>query len=151
VAKCCKFAKTWGYGGIVVANTFAYRCTDQGELKKVSDPIGPDNDAHIIEMAKQAAIVIFAYGKPQHKQLRSRGPEVARMILEKAKVTPHILSSWNRRHTEASPVSQRNLETRCMESVTESVQNLALFLAKRPCFDSVRAVARQNLLHSQNE
>jgi hypothetical protein len=92
VAKCCKFAKAWGYGGIVVANTFAYRCTDQDGLIKVSDPIGPDNDKHIVEMAKGANIVVFAYGKPKHKNLRTRGPAVARMILEQAKVTAHILS-----------------------------------------------------------
>lgn len=92
VAKCCRFAKTWGYGGIIVANTFAYRCTDQRGLIKVDDPIGPENDAHIIQMAREAAIVIFAYGKPKHKQLRSRGPAVASLILEKAKVMPHVLS-----------------------------------------------------------
>jgi hypothetical protein len=40
----------------VVSNTFAYRCTDQGLLVEVSDPIGPANDKHIIEMAKQAAV-----------------------------------------------------------------------------------------------
>ena len=92
VAKCCKFAKAWGYGGIVVANTFAYRCTDQRGLIKVDDPVGPENDRHIIQMAKDAAIVIFAYGKPKHKELRSRGPGIARLVIEKAKVTPHVLS-----------------------------------------------------------
>ena len=92
VAKCCRFAKNWGYGGILVANTFAYRCTDQGHLIKVVDPVGVDNDEYITKMAKKAAIVIFAYGKPKHKQLRGRGPAVARLVLDKAKVTPHVLS-----------------------------------------------------------
>ena len=91
IAKCCRFAKAWGYGGIAVANTFAYRCTDQKRLLEVADPIGPDNNRHIIELAKKAAIVIFAYGKP-HKSLRSRGPELARLLIEKAHVKPHILS-----------------------------------------------------------
>lgn len=50
VAKCCRFAKAWGYGGIIVANTFAYRCTDQGGLIKVDDPIGPENDSHMISV-----------------------------------------------------------------------------------------------------
>jgi hypothetical protein len=91
VAKCCRFAQKWGYGGIVVANTFAYRCTDQGRLVEVSDPIGPANDKHIIEMAKQAAIVIFAYGMPKHKKLRSRGLDLARLLIEKANVKPYVL------------------------------------------------------------
>ena len=75
VAKCQRFAEAWGgYGGVLVANTFAYRCTDQKRLTEITHPIGPDNDKHIIEMAKKAAIVIFAYGKPKYKKLRSRGP-----------------------------------------------------------------------------
>jgi hypothetical protein len=92
VAKCCRFAKAWGYGGIVVANTFAYRCTDQSGLIKIEDPVGPENDKHIIELATTAAIVIFAYGKPKHKKLQSRGPALARLILEKTNVKPHVLS-----------------------------------------------------------
>jgi hypothetical protein len=95
VAKCCKFAKAWGYGGILVANTFAYRCTDQKRLLQITDPIGPDNDRHILEMAKQAAIVVFAYGDP-HKSLRSRGPALAKLLIEKGHVTPQILSLGNK-------------------------------------------------------
>ncbi len=91
VAKCCRFAQAWGYGGIFVANTFAYRCTNQKRLLEVADPIGPDNDRHILKMAKKAAIVIFAYGEP-HKSLRSRGPALAKFLIEKAHVRPHILS-----------------------------------------------------------
>ena len=92
VAKCCRFAKSWGYGGIVVANTFAYRCTDQKRLTETGDPIGPDNDKHIIELAKESAIVVFAYGKPGQKSLRSRGPALAKLIIDKTGVKPHVLS-----------------------------------------------------------
>jgi hypothetical protein len=53
-----------GYGGIYVGNTFALRVTKQKQLIGISDPVGPDNDDHLIDMAKQAAIVIFAYGIP---------------------------------------------------------------------------------------
>jgi hypothetical protein len=91
IAKCCRFAKAWGYGGIAVANTFAYRCTDQKRLVKLADPIGPKNDKHIIEMAKKAAIVVFAYGRPKHKQLRARGQILVRILIDEAHVKPHIL------------------------------------------------------------
>ena len=54
IAKCCRFACDWGYGGIFVANTFAYIHTYQKQLiEEVSYLIGPDNDRHIIEMAKE--------------------------------------------------------------------------------------------------
>jgi hypothetical protein len=95
VAKCERFARAWGYGGIYVGNTFAYRATDQSRLIEVADPVGPDNDAHITEMAKGAAVVIFAYGNPKHMQLRSRGLTLARLLLEKANVKPHVLRLSN--------------------------------------------------------
>jgi hypothetical protein len=91
IAKCCRFATAWGFGGMVVANTFAYRCTDQKRISETLDPIGLDNGKHIMDMAKKAGIVVFAYGKPGHRQLRSRGAVLARILIEKAGVTPHIL------------------------------------------------------------
>jgi hypothetical protein len=80
VAKCGRLARRWGYAGVTVGNTFAYRATIQSRLAEVPDPIGPDNDHHLLEMAREAAMTIFAYGTPKHKALRSRGPEVVRMI-----------------------------------------------------------------------
>jgi hypothetical protein len=43
VAKCDRFARAWGYGGIYVGNTFAYRATNKKHLRSIPDPIGPDN------------------------------------------------------------------------------------------------------------
>ncbi|MBS1089471.1 DUF1643 domain-containing protein [Gluconobacter wancherniae] len=80
VAKCQRYARAWGYGGIFVGNSFAYRCTDQKRLLEVPDPIGPENDRHLLEMARQADLVVLAYGAPQIKTLRPRGTEVARML-----------------------------------------------------------------------
>lgn len=80
VAKCQRYSRAWGYGGLFVGNSFAYRCTDQKRLLEVEDPVGPDNDAHLLEMARQADRVVLAYGSPQAKGLRARGTEVARML-----------------------------------------------------------------------
>jgi len=80
VAKCQRYARAWGYGGIFVGNTFAYRCTDQKRLLEVPDPIGPGNDAALLDMARDAAMTILAYGAPHHKSLRARGTEVAHML-----------------------------------------------------------------------
>ena len=54
VAKCERFARTWGDGGIYVGNTFAYRATDKKRLRAVPDPVGPENDKHLVAMAKLA-------------------------------------------------------------------------------------------------
>ena len=97
VAKCQRYARAWGYGGIFVGNSFAYRCTDQKRLLEVDDPIGPDNDRHLLEMAKAADLVVLAYGAPQAKALRPRGTAVARMLAHHGvKVTALRLSKTGR-------------------------------------------------------
>jgi hypothetical protein len=44
-------------------HTFAYRATDKRRLRLIVDPIGPDNDKHLIAMAKKTTLVVFAYGQ----------------------------------------------------------------------------------------
>lgn len=56
------FSQRWGYGGFVITNLFAYRSRDRMVLRVVEDPVGPDNDAHILEQAQQAEKVICAWG-----------------------------------------------------------------------------------------
>ncbi len=38
------FSRDWGHRGFVVLNLFALRATDPAELKRASDPVGPEND-----------------------------------------------------------------------------------------------------------
>lgn len=90
IAKCCGFARRWGYGRLHVGNTFAYRATDQKRLSEVDDPIGPENDWHLTQMAKEAQLVVFAYGSPKIPKLRPRGRYVVEMIAALG-VVPHML------------------------------------------------------------
>jgi hypothetical protein len=90
VAKCGRFARAWTYGGLLVGNTFAYRATKKKQLSLVEDPVGPDNDSHLVDMAQQAKIVVFAYGQP-HVALRARGIAVAQLLRSAAKVEPYVL------------------------------------------------------------
>jgi hypothetical protein len=90
VAKCERFARTWGvYGGIYVGNTFAYRATDKKRLRDNHHPT-VENDKHLIEMAKLAGIVIFAYGQPGHRSLQGQGQRIAKILIGKG-VKPHVL------------------------------------------------------------
>ena len=91
VAKCGCYARAWGYGGILVGNTFAYRATNKRHLRLVADPIGPDNDKHLVAMARRAHIVIFAYCQPGHRTLAPRGIAVAELLIQEAGITPHVL------------------------------------------------------------
>jgi hypothetical protein len=94
VAKCERFARTWDYGGIYVGNTFAYRATNKKHLRGIPNPVGPDNDKHLIAMAKLAGIFIFAYGQPGHKSLQSRGPLLAKILIGVG-IKPHVLKLSN--------------------------------------------------------
>ena len=67
-----------GYGGQLVAND-DYRATDKNRLLEVEDPVGPENDKMILEMAKEAKIVVLAFGQPP-KKLRSRGQELTNLL-----------------------------------------------------------------------
>jgi len=60
IRRCIGFGKTWGYGGIVVANLFAWIATDPSQLTTVGDPVGRDNDDHIQNIG--AARIVAAWG-----------------------------------------------------------------------------------------
>ena len=79
VARCQAFARNWGGGSLYVTNTFAYRATDQRDLLAVLDPIGPENDRHILATARRVTKIIVAYGQP-HRALRQRGIEVCSLL-----------------------------------------------------------------------
>jgi hypothetical protein len=70
---------------------FAYRATDQGRSAEVEDPIGPDNDKHLLRMAADSTKVIFAYGQPKHRHLRDRGLEVVKLLSVRASIRLHVL------------------------------------------------------------
>lgn len=85
VAKCCRLSRRWGFGAMTVVNCFAYRATDQAMLAAAADPVGPDNDKRIQGRANHADQIIMAFGTPKERKLRSRGFEVARMLVAAGK------------------------------------------------------------------
>lgn len=63
VALCESNARLWGFDGLLVTNINAYVSTDPRMLKRVQDPVGPDNDAAILEAATRADAVVCAWGR----------------------------------------------------------------------------------------
>lgn len=43
--RCIAFAKRDGFGGIAIANLYAFRATRPRDMLAAPDPVGPDNDA----------------------------------------------------------------------------------------------------------
>ncbi|MGA2349788.1 MAG: DUF1643 domain-containing protein [Terracidiphilus sp.] len=93
VAKCQRYARAWGYGTLWVGNTFSYRATNQKDLMRVADPVGPRTDEWLLKMAAQAGMIVLAYGRP-HKNLCQRGKDVA-ALLRGAGHELHVLKLCN--------------------------------------------------------
>lgn len=62
INRCIGFAKSWGYGGLCLTNLFAYLSAQPTGLRVAKDPIGPDNDQWLAKLAKDAGIIIAAWG-----------------------------------------------------------------------------------------
>lgn len=60
IARCIGFARSWGYGGLCMANLFAFRATEPADIFAASDPIGPGNDEWLIKLADGAGVVVAA-------------------------------------------------------------------------------------------
>lgn len=88
VERCQRRALALGMGGLRVANIFAWRSTDPAALYGLDDPIGPDNDAAIVQACSDAGVVICAWGT--HGKLLERGDAVARLLMAHG-VTPMCL------------------------------------------------------------
>lgn len=63
VRKVVKFSRAWGAPAVEVVNLFAFRATEPWDLiEKARDPIGPENDAHILAAVDRARSVVIAWG-----------------------------------------------------------------------------------------
>ncbi len=79
LTRCINFAKSWGYGGVCMANLFAFRATDPADMKASKDPIGRENDKWLKKLAKGAALVIAAWGN--NGSYLGRSNQVGKLIL----------------------------------------------------------------------
>lgn len=82
IRKCIGFSKRLGAAQLIVGNLFAFRATDVNELRRASDPVGPDNDKHLREILRLADWVIVAWGASAKlpEVLRKRWTTVVRLI-----------------------------------------------------------------------
>jgi hypothetical protein len=78
--RCVGFAQAWGYGALVTTNIFAFRSTNPAGLRTTNDAVGPENNEAILTAAKNADLVIAAWGT--HGELQDRGNAVREMLGE---------------------------------------------------------------------
>src|SRR5258708_7167168 len=62
IRRCMDYAERWGYGALCMVNLFSLRARDPDVMKAHTSPIGAENDRWLVEMAKDAAVVVAAWG-----------------------------------------------------------------------------------------
>lgn len=62
IRRCLNYAQLWNYGGLFMANLFAFRATEPTDMKTANDPVGPENDKWLIKLSKNNGIIIAAWG-----------------------------------------------------------------------------------------
>ena len=96
VDRCIGFASSWGYGGVYVANLFAYRSPNRRILKIVEDPVGKDNDKWLVRLSQKAGIVVAAWGNDgtymnRDKEVLAMLPDLYYLALNKSGQPAHPL------------------------------------------------------------
>lgn len=66
------YTHRFGFRAFKMLNLFAYRSSDPRVLKTVADPVGPDNDRHLLEVCRQAALVVCCWGADGEYRDRDR-------------------------------------------------------------------------------
>ncbi|MDH4175208.1 MAG: DUF1643 domain-containing protein [Betaproteobacteria bacterium] len=87
-ARARGYAERWGYGALLVTNVFAWRATDPGEMQAARNPVGRGNDAAILRAARQAQLVVCAWGN--HGRHLARSSAVLRLLRD-AGIALHVL------------------------------------------------------------
>ena len=78
IRRCGGFARAWGFAAMTVVNLFALRATDPARLRRARDPVGRDNDRHILAAAAGASALVLAWGA--HGALGGRDREVRALL-----------------------------------------------------------------------
>jgi len=88
VERCERRARALGFGGFRVTNIFAWRDTDQRKMRAALDPIGPENDAAILEACQWGDQLIAALGT--HGAHLNRGPQVEALLRASGRSVLHL-------------------------------------------------------------
>ena len=60
IRRCMTFAQAWGYDALCMTNLFAFRATKPTDMLAALDPIGSENDKHLVELSRGAGVVVAA-------------------------------------------------------------------------------------------
>lgn len=85
IKRCIAYGQSWGYGGFLMLNLFAYRSTDPEKLKKVQDPVGEQNNYWIKGMITNLStpLIVACWGNGiNDARFTNRTKEVTTLLKE---------------------------------------------------------------------
>ena len=88
VERCERRARALGYGAFRVTNIFAWRDTDPKLMRRAKSPIGPENDATLLEGAEWADDIVAAWGA--HGEHLAQGDAIAELLRSTGKPLFHL-------------------------------------------------------------
>src|SRR5207245_5050174 len=62
IRRCMGLARVWNFGSMEVVTLFAYWATDCRELLKIDDPVGEENNYHLIQAVERCSTVVVGWG-----------------------------------------------------------------------------------------
>lgn len=103
--RCMNFSRIWGYGGNVeLVNLFALRSRDPELLKRHADPVGPENERHLLEAVadRKNRIVVCAWGA--NGRIKHRDQAVLSLLQQHADLyaieEPNVMGDFERAFTK---------------------------------------------------
>lgn len=76
------FSDSWGFNTFIMTNVFAFRATLPKDMRKAADPVGPENDRLLVDVAGRCEHVIACWGGLSNfpRSLRHRAASIRIML-----------------------------------------------------------------------
>lgn len=104
--RCVDFARDWGYRSMHVVNLFSCISVKPTGLLEIDDPVGANNDAHIVQAAAGSDLVVFAWGA-KYGDIGGRDQEVAALLRD---VPLHCIGKTKHGHPRHPLYLKKNLK-----------------------------------------
>jgi hypothetical protein len=88
IRQCIGFTAAWGCHRLVVVNLFAWRATLPRDMLTAIDPIGPAGDDWILRAARDADLIVCAWG--EHGHHRGRGNAMRDLLRADGRTLHHL-------------------------------------------------------------
>lgn len=104
IRRCIGFARSWGFGGLLIANLWTLRATDPRELARADVPARNHRESAVAlrELAERSALVVEAWGA--HHTAARRELAVRRLLEGRA---PRAVLGRTRDGSPAHPLYLR--------------------------------------------